>query len=121
MPEVREKMIAQGQTPVGNTPEEFTANVRADLPKWEALIKASGATHRIMQTDYVQRFLFENLDVRGRLVCLTGAWRKMTDGRGYPPRDRRTARPFDRARPRCSARTRRTPGASRCRCRARAR
>ena len=39
-----------------------------------------------MQTDYVQRFLFENLDVRGRLVCLTGAWTKMTDGRGYPPR-----------------------------------
>ena len=39
-----------------------------------------------MQTDYVQRFLFENLDVRGRLVCLTGAWRRMTDGRGYPPR-----------------------------------
>ncbi len=43
LPEVREKMIAQGQTPVGNTPEEFAANVRADLPKWEFLIKASGA------------------------------------------------------------------------------
>jgi tripartite-type tricarboxylate transporter receptor subunit TctC len=43
LPDVREKMVAQGQTPVGNTPEEFTANVRADLPKWEALIKASGA------------------------------------------------------------------------------
>jgi len=37
-----------------------------------------------MQTDYVQRFLFENLDVRGRLVCLTGVWREMTEGRGYP-------------------------------------
>jgi len=43
LPEVREKMIAQGQTPVGNTPEEFAASVRADLPKWEALIRASGA------------------------------------------------------------------------------
>jgi tripartite-type tricarboxylate transporter receptor subunit TctC len=43
LPDVREKMVAQGQTPVGNTPEEFTANVRADLPKWDALIKASGA------------------------------------------------------------------------------
>jgi tripartite-type tricarboxylate transporter receptor subunit TctC len=43
MPEVREKMVAQGQTPVGNTPEEFVANVKADLPKWDALIKASGA------------------------------------------------------------------------------
>lgn len=43
LPEVRERMLFQGQTPVGNTPEEFAANVRADLPKWEALIKASGA------------------------------------------------------------------------------
>lgn len=37
-----------------------------------------------MKTDYVQRFLFENLDIRGRLVCLTGAWRRMLIGRGYP-------------------------------------
>jgi len=37
-----------------------------------------------MRTDYVQRFLFENLDIRGRLVCLTGAWQRMLDGRGYP-------------------------------------
>ena len=38
-----------------------------------------------MQTDYVQRFLFEDLDIRGRLVCLTGAWRRMLEGRAYPP------------------------------------
>src|SRR5215213_3543415 len=37
-----------------------------------------------MQTDYVQRFLFENLDIRGRLVCLTAAWKRMLEGRGYP-------------------------------------
>ena len=37
-----------------------------------------------MQTDYVQRFLFENLDIRGRLVCLTAAWQRMLHGRGYP-------------------------------------
>jgi len=37
-----------------------------------------------MQTDYVQRFLFENLDIRGRLVCLTGAWQRMLEGRDYP-------------------------------------
>ena len=37
-----------------------------------------------MQTDYVQRFLFEDLDIRGRLVCLTQAWQRMLDGRGYP-------------------------------------
>ncbi len=38
-----------------------------------------------MQTDYVQRFLFEDLDIRGRLVCLTGAWQHMLEGRAYPP------------------------------------
>ena len=43
IPEVREKMLAQGQTPIVNTPEEFIANYRADFPKWDALIKASGA------------------------------------------------------------------------------
>lgn len=37
-----------------------------------------------MQTDYVQRFLFEELDIRGRLTCLTGAWQQMLDGRDYP-------------------------------------
>lgn len=37
-----------------------------------------------MRTDYVQRFLFENLDIRGRLVCLTTAWQRMLDGRHYP-------------------------------------
>ena len=37
-----------------------------------------------MQTDYVQRFLFENLDIRGRLVCLSAAWQQMLNGRGYP-------------------------------------
>jgi molecular chaperone Hsp33 len=37
-----------------------------------------------METDYVQRFLFENLDIRGRLVCLTGAWQRMLAGRDYP-------------------------------------
>jgi molecular chaperone Hsp33 len=38
-----------------------------------------------VKSDYVQRFLFEELDIRGRLVCLSGAWRKMLDGRDYPP------------------------------------
>jgi molecular chaperone Hsp33 len=37
-----------------------------------------------MQTDYVQRFLFENLDIRGRLVCLTQSWQRMLEGRDYP-------------------------------------
>jgi tripartite-type tricarboxylate transporter receptor subunit TctC len=43
IPDVRDKMLAQGQTPIVNTPEEFVANYRADFPKWDALIRASGA------------------------------------------------------------------------------
>jgi molecular chaperone Hsp33 len=36
------------------------------------------------RTDYAQPFLFDALDIRGRLVCLSGAWRGMTEGRDYP-------------------------------------
>jgi tripartite-type tricarboxylate transporter receptor subunit TctC len=43
IPEVAQKMIDQGQTPIVNTPEEFARAYGADFPKWEALIKASGA------------------------------------------------------------------------------
>ena len=42
-PDIVEKMTAQGQTPIVNTAEEFMANYRAEYPRWEALIKASGA------------------------------------------------------------------------------
>jgi tripartite-type tricarboxylate transporter receptor subunit TctC len=42
-PDILEKMTAQGQTPVVNTAEEFMANYRVEYPKWDALIKASGA------------------------------------------------------------------------------
>ena len=42
-PDVVDKMTAQGQTPIVNTAEEFMTNYRAEYPKWDALIKASGA------------------------------------------------------------------------------
>ncbi len=42
MPEVREKFAAQGADPVGNTPEEFRAYVRAEIDKWGRVIRASG-------------------------------------------------------------------------------
>ena len=38
-PEVRKRLLALGQTPVGNTPEEFTQNQRMDTLKWDALIR----------------------------------------------------------------------------------
>ena len=43
LPDVAQRMTDQGQTPIVNTPEEFTRAYQADFPKWEALIKASGA------------------------------------------------------------------------------
>jgi tripartite-type tricarboxylate transporter receptor subunit TctC len=43
MPEVLPRMIEQGQTPLGNTPEEFSAAFARDAPKWIEYIKASGA------------------------------------------------------------------------------
>ena len=43
LPDVAQKMADQGQTPIVNTPEEFAKAYQADYPKWESLIKASGA------------------------------------------------------------------------------
>jgi molecular chaperone Hsp33 len=37
-----------------------------------------------VQTDYIQPFLFENLDIRGRLVRLSDSWGQMLEGRDYP-------------------------------------
>lgn len=38
-----------------------------------------------MQTDCIQPFLFEHLDIRGALVSLDQAWHDLTDGRNYAP------------------------------------
>lgn len=42
-PDVAEKMIAQGQTPVGSTPAELAAVLARETPIWADLIKQSGA------------------------------------------------------------------------------
>jgi tripartite-type tricarboxylate transporter receptor subunit TctC len=44
MPTVRSRLLAIGHLPIGNTPAEFAASYAADFHRWEALIKASGAT-----------------------------------------------------------------------------
>lgn len=46
LPDVMPKLIDQGQTPLGNTPEEFAAAFAADAPRWITLIRASGATQQ---------------------------------------------------------------------------
>ena len=42
-PEVAEKMIAQGQTPVGSTPKELADVLARETPIWADLIRQSGA------------------------------------------------------------------------------
>jgi tripartite-type tricarboxylate transporter receptor subunit TctC len=38
-----EKLAQQGAAPVLNTPDEFAAYIKAELAKWEKVVKASGA------------------------------------------------------------------------------
>ena len=39
-PEIAEKLLSLGMTPVGGTPEQFGAFIRADIDKWTKLIRA---------------------------------------------------------------------------------
>jgi tripartite-type tricarboxylate transporter receptor subunit TctC len=43
LPGISEKLSQQGADPVGNTPEEFAAYIRAETIKWAKVVKASGA------------------------------------------------------------------------------
>ncbi len=41
IPEIREKLIQQGADPVGSTPDEFAAYIRAETAKWAKVVKGS--------------------------------------------------------------------------------
>ena len=43
LPDVRQKILAEGADVVGNTPEEFRQFLLADLDKWAKFVKATGA------------------------------------------------------------------------------
>jgi tripartite-type tricarboxylate transporter receptor subunit TctC len=42
-PAIKEKLLAQGAIPSGNTPAEFTGLIDAEIRKWAPVVKASGA------------------------------------------------------------------------------
>jgi tripartite-type tricarboxylate transporter receptor subunit TctC len=43
LPEIRDRMSAEGAEFVGDTPEQYTAFVKAEIVKWGKAVKASGA------------------------------------------------------------------------------
>ena len=43
-PALRQQLVALGIEPTFGTPEEFSALIRAELPKWAEIVKRSGAT-----------------------------------------------------------------------------
>nr|MDP2190420.1 tripartite tricarboxylate transporter substrate binding protein [Rhodoferax sp.] len=42
-PAIKEKLLAQGAIPSGNTPQEFARFIDAEIRKWASVVKASGA------------------------------------------------------------------------------
>ena len=42
-PAIKEKLLAQGAIPGGNTPQQFTAFINAEHTKWAQVVKTSGA------------------------------------------------------------------------------
>ena len=41
--EVKDKLIAQGALPGGNSPADFAKHIDAEIAKWARVVKASGA------------------------------------------------------------------------------
>jgi tripartite-type tricarboxylate transporter receptor subunit TctC len=42
-PDMRQKLHEQGADPVGNTPDEFAAMLKEDVPRWAEIVRISGA------------------------------------------------------------------------------
>ena len=43
MPDVKERLVALGAEPVGDTPEQYSAYVKSEVAKWSDIVKKSGA------------------------------------------------------------------------------
>jgi len=42
MPDVTNRLATDGSTPVGSSPEQFTAHIRSEIAKWKRLVKDAG-------------------------------------------------------------------------------
>jgi tripartite-type tricarboxylate transporter receptor subunit TctC len=42
LPDVKERLLAIGYTPVANTPEEFAAQIKTDVARWAKVIRDAG-------------------------------------------------------------------------------
>jgi tripartite-type tricarboxylate transporter receptor subunit TctC len=43
LPEIRERALAVGAEPATGTPDEFAAFIASEIPKWDRVVKVSGA------------------------------------------------------------------------------
>lgn len=43
LPDVKERLEREGSDPVGSSPEQFGAHIKAEIAKWAPVVKASGA------------------------------------------------------------------------------
>ena len=43
-PDSQKRLAAVGVDPLTSTPEEFSAYIKTEIPKWARVVKASGAT-----------------------------------------------------------------------------
>lgn len=44
LPEIKQQLAVQGLEPIGNTPEEFSAQVKAEIAKWARVAAVAGLT-----------------------------------------------------------------------------
>ena len=42
LPEIKDRLATIGYTPVGNTPEEFSAQLSRDIARWAKVIREAG-------------------------------------------------------------------------------
>ena len=45
LPAMKERLVALGYEPVGNTPEEYAAQIRSEIARWAKVIRSAGIKH----------------------------------------------------------------------------